>query len=279
LCFESGASFFPYGHGEKQIRKANLEKLTEMLGDAVDDVREAHFELIQAKAIVHHRSADPVQMQPISRASSHQGSNDECVGRSNDVPVVSSKPKQENEESRNLGSNTLSITDSNSSMLRQRKFRNGNGISNSDRQWQLASSIVMDLRSTRSVGRSPRQMDSGTWCFTPSRTWRKLFQSTSKIVESNHALKRAASMSNGVFNRIIENPTYAVVTFTSRQAAIAARQCQADGCGLGGWKEVTDIPTPPLADAAPMNFWSNRGLMRPVTLTINDQRKMLRRFM
>lgn len=272
-------AFFPYGRDEKKIRRANLEKLTEMLGDAEDDVREAHFELIQAKAIVHHRTGDVAQMQPISRASSHHGTNNGSVGKSTDEPVLSSKPRLANEEIQNLGS-TLGIvgrTDSNSSILRQRKFRNGS--SNSDRQWKRASSIVMEFRRTRRLERSPRAMDSGTWSFTPLRTWRKLFQRNTKMVDSNRALNRAASISNRVVNKIYKSPTYAVVTFTSRQAAIAARQCQADGCGLGGWKEVTDIPTPPLADAAPLNFWSNRGLMRPVTLTINDQRKMLRRFM
>ena len=78
---------------------------------------------------------------------------------------------------------------------------------------------------------------------------------------------------------VVDNSTYAVVTFTSRQAAIAARQCQADGSGSDRWIEVEDIPIPPLADAAPFNCWTGRGICRPVTFTIKDDQKMLRKCM
>ena len=37
----------------------------------------------------------------------------------------------------------------------------------------------------------------------------------------------------------------------SRQAAVAARQCVADGRGIKHWNEYREIPTPPLADAPP----------------------------
>jgi hypothetical protein len=38
------------------------------------------------------------------------------------------------------------------------------------------------------------------------------------------------------FITALNHPTYAVVTFTSRQAAIAARQCLADGGARNTWK-------------------------------------------
>lgn len=49
-----------------------------------------------------------------------------------------------------------------------------------------------------------------------------------------------------------EHPSYAVVTFTSRHAAIIARQCLADGGPTNSWRQVDDIPIHPLADAPPM---------------------------
>lgn len=55
-------------------------------------------------------------------------------------------------------------------------------------------------------------------------------------------------------SNIIDTDSYAVVTFTSRQAALAARQCLADGCGLDRWREIDYIPIPPLADAPPWNI-------------------------
>lgn len=67
--------------------------------------------------------------------------------------------------------------------------------------------------------------------------------------------------------------TFAVVTFTSRQAAIAARHALADGRGAGRWISIDDLPVPPLADASAFNICDCRGCCRPVTVTLNDHQK------
>mmetsp|Transcript_24447 Transcript_24447/g.67563 ORF Transcript_24447/g.67563 Transcript_24447/m.67563 type:complete len:1179 (+) Transcript_24447:381-3917(+) len=72
----------------------------------------------------------------------------------------------------------------------------------------------------------------------------------------------------------IRCPSYAVVTFTSRNAAVIARQCLADG-KIDSWKQVDDIPVYPLADAPPFS-WSPRGFMRPVTPAIPFSQKKIR---
>jgi len=74
------------------------------------------------------------------------------------------------------------------------------------------------------------------------------------------------------FNLVGES-TFAVVTFTSRQAAVAARHCLADSRGADRWNPVKDLPSPPLADAPVCNLLS---CARPVTLSINVQQKMIR---
>jgi hypothetical protein len=74
----------------------------------------------------------------------------------------------------------------------------------------------------------------------------------------------------------LDHPTYAVVTFTSRQAAIAARQCLTDGGGLDRWTKIDELPISPLADAPPRSLLHFRGFCRPVTLTISDNEKYLR---
>jgi len=84
--------------------------------------------------------------------------------------------------------------------------------------------------------------------------------------------------SGKAFITAMDHPTYAVVTFSSRQAAIAARQCLADGSATNVWRQVDDIPIPPLADAPPRNIFFFRGCCRPVTLTINYKEKKLRRW-
>jgi hypothetical protein len=153
-------------------------------------------------------------------------------------------------------------------------------------QWERVQSIVMDNQKLSSQSSSqPRLINTGEWrlpfCCSWGRTVVHHGQSIGQhIAEANaKALKRAASKSGQLVNSVVQDATYAVITFTSRQSAIAARQCLTDGSGLDMWREVEDIPIPPLADAAPFNGWSGRGLCRPVTLTLSDNQKMIRRNM
>jgi hypothetical protein len=80
-----------------------------------------------------------------------------------------------------------------------------------------------------------------------------------------------------ILDDFARDSTYAVVTFTSRQAAVAARHCLADARGADRWVNLSDLPTPPLADA-PSCGTSCRGCVRPVTLSISDTQKKIRHF-
>ena len=75
---------------------------------------------------------------------------------------------------------------------------------------------------------------------------------------------------------LVRSSSYAVVTFTSRQAAVAARHCLADSRGHDRWVAVGEIPSPPLADASVCHMSSFRGCVRPVTLSISEKQKILR---
>jgi len=70
---------------------------------------------------------------------------------------------------------------------------------------------------------------------------------------------------------LIAESTYAVATFTSRQAAIAARQCLLDGRGKDQWIPVQNLPIPPLADGPTMSCCNL------VSLTIPAQQKRYRK--
>lgn len=75
--------------------------------------------------------------------------------------------------------------------------------------------------------------------------------------------------------------TYAVVTFTSRQAAAAAKQCLETESAKEGriWMKPQDIPIPPLADAAPCTLLPFRYFCRPVTVSISEHRANLRYYL
>jgi hypothetical protein len=112
-----------------------------------------------------------------------------------------------------------------------------------------------------------RKMSTGSW-YNPFGKSRSEDLTTRKVVED--------VIPSGFFSRITKSESYAVVTFTSRQAAIAARQCLSDGSGLDGWREVDKIPIPPLADSVPWNICDCRGCCRPVTVTLPPQERRFR---
>jgi len=70
------------------------------------------------------------------------------------------------------------------------------------------------------------------------------------------------------------HPSYAVVTFTTRHAAVIARQCLSDGAPQNHWKNADDMPFYPLADAHSLDIAS----MMPVTPTISYTSKKFRRW-
>jgi hypothetical protein len=69
---------------------------------------------------------------------------------------------------------------------------------------------------------------------------------------------------------------FAVVTFTSRQAALAARHCLTDGRGENQWITYESLPLPPLADKAPCDIITCRNCCRPVTVTLGKNDVMAR---
>ena len=113
-----------------------------------------------------------------------------------------------------------------------------------------------------------RRMNSGSW-YNPFRSSRPFKNFTTRGVAET-------VIPSGFLSRITKSESYAVVTFTSRQAAIAARQCLSDGSGLDGWREVDKIPIPPLADSVPWNIFDCRGCCRPVTVTLPARERRFR---
>lgn len=74
---------------------------------------------------------------------------------------------------------------------------------------------------------------------------------------------------------LLSENSYAILTFTSRQAAAAARQYLSSSRELS----MHDIPIPPLADAAPCTLMPFRFVCRPVTVTAKDWQKNVRLYL
>jgi hypothetical protein len=154
----------------------------------------------------------------------------------------------------------------------------GQTLKQSSSRWELVESIVKSVSdSNRPTKRAEiRGMWDGKWSLPSLRSVVKGTTTT------------ATSGATGVVNKVTKTAmksldikresSYAVVTFTSRQAAVAARQCLSDGRGTNRWISYPELPIPPLADAASGELLACRNCCKPVTLSIPDRQKDYRKF-
>jgi hypothetical protein len=134
--------------------------------------------------------------------------------------------------------------------------------------WQQVEAIVSEARQSERSS-----ITSGKW------TWpslRSVFGRTKTGV--GEVTNWAKAQTAGAVEDLSRESTYAVVTFTSRQAAVAARNCLADGRGADRWVALPDLPIAPLADASTCDPCACRNCCRPVTLSINDRQKACRNY-
>jgi Late exocytosis, associated with Golgi transport len=146
--------------------------------------------------------------------------------------------------------------------------------------WAVVGALAMNSEY------SPVETDEDGERPNPNGTWElSSFAELSKTLLSGLSTfsRWTTAKSSQVVNEAVDivaaSSTYAIVTFTSRQAAVAARTVLADGRGTNRWTQVSNLPIPPLADAAACDPITCRGCCRPVTLSINDSQKKWRCFL
>jgi len=151
-------------------------------------------------------------------------------------------------------------------------------MSQSSHRWEQVNSILKTSDvGELNEGSGKREIESGVW----KKPSFKSFISTlkSEILSSvSAAVKWTKGKTDPLTAKVAKDSTYCVVTFSSRQAAVAARHCLADGRGVQRWLSEETVPVPPLADAAPCDIITCRGCCRPVTLNINENQLALRRY-
>jgi hypothetical protein len=141
--------------------------------------------------------------------------------------------------------------------------RSTNTREETESDWQKVQRAVEDHN------RKERKISQGSWtCLSINTIMRHIWKNVT------YPFKETKE----VVDEISSNSTFAVVTFTNRQAAVAARRCLADGRGMGRWAAVQNIPIPPLADASVCDPCDFRGCNRPVTLTTNPKQQFIRKY-
>lgn len=150
--------------------------------------------------------------------------------------------------------------------------------SSTGNQWDRVNSIMRGENApNQSTSDRTTDIETGVWEKPTIRSC--LSGVRSEVISCFRAIgKWTKAKSDPIASSLAKHSTYAVVTFSSRQAAVAARHCLADGRGQHRWLSLETVPVPPLADAAPCDIITCRGCCRPVTLNINQNEQLVRKY-
>jgi len=239
----SSASCGPYGCDEYAILQADIITLEDYEQEAADEVSIAIEKL--------HKARDDIRVEESNPSPSHSDSPD----------MLSIKEEVDIDGPAWIDLDNNRIADG---VTKDRTPEQTSDL------WEEAEKLVGAEHYMVQLGGRvlKRKMNTGSW-YNPFGKLRSLKDFTTRRVVEN-------IIPSGFLSRTTKSESCAVVTFTSRQAAIAARQCLGDGSGLDGWREVDKIPIPPLADSVPWNIFDCRGCCRPVTVTLPPQQRRFR---
>lgn len=210
------------------LKEADLEVLKELEVEAQEDLEEANRALIEVRASVNKTD--------VNIEGEETGSSFIARRRARDTSLLSSDAKTStcsysvsDKQSREINSGPANSQEMVSSGRRQQS-----STASSESRWQMAADIANENRQHHNRARGRHSNLSGI----PSGRWYFERQSTDISLPSH--VERSMKKGN-IVSSVVDYHTYAVVTFTSRQAAIAARQCMADGSGLGRWEELEEV--------------------------------------
>ena len=140
--------------------------------------------------------------------------------------------------------------------------------------WEMVETLAFEAKNNKRKVATPYKVQNGKWSFP---TLRRAYLGIKRKVTS--LLMWTGDNSNEATDLLARDTTFAIVTFTSRQAAIAARQCLADGRGAEAFTTARVLPVAPLADSAAFNACDFRGCTKPVTIGLNEYQKQWRKTM
>ena len=278
---QSSSSPCPLGCFPNSLKILDIEDLREMEEQLWIEIRILNQELIEAREEVVKQDDDvEVASTMVTTAASFDKGDGVGAGGGDDTSqksptgsrslVITNSPSFDNDILLDRPRLTRSISN---------KFRN-RGTPTVNDQWEKAQEVASSMKETpdttsaKMIGLnliSKTRLAFGSCGGRYNPCFKETLNSIPKyyghITETGKAFVTA-----------LHHPSYAVITFSSRQSAIAARQCLADGGANNSWQQIDEIPIPPLADAPPRKPCFCRGFCRPVTLTINYKEKKCRRW-
>jgi len=263
---QSAAACCPHGCGEGRLRRSGIDELRRLEEEAKQEVHAANLLLrkAQARAVVSSECKELL--------------NEEKKYISNEK---STKQLPTHESMDSAGSTPHDIFRAvhlhRPGSIRQRTTSRSSASETGE--WAVVDSIVSDpaydgLKLRGSKGYNSALMGVAKWP-SPRDICGVATGEPERTLDSGTDTPK--HLASNVLDTLTRETTYAVVTFTSRQAAVAARQCLADGRAFERWTTFEEVPVPPLSDAAAFQLCPCRGCCRPVTISINNRQKLLRR--
>jgi hypothetical protein len=147
------------------------------------------------------------------------------------------------------GADVFSPTESS---LRRRAFTGQSSKTNkseaeqttSSNQWEQVKNILRkDDVNVEGSNKKTHEIETGVWTVPSFReTASSMKKSFIEHLKAIGRWTRLYTRNNPLSQKIAKDSTYAVVTFSSRQAAVAARHCIADGRGVERWLSLETVP-------------------------------------
>ena len=145
------------------------------------------------------------------------------------------------------------------SSLRKRAFTGQSSKTNksetdqttSSNQWEQVKSILRkdDTDNVDRTKKKKPEIETGVWTVpTLKSTINSLKKTILDQFRTFTRWTRIVTCNNPLTQKIAKDSTYAVVTFSSRQAAVAARHCVADGRGVHRWLSLETVPVVSIFD-------------------------------
>lgn len=250
---QSASNLCVYGCGLKSLRLSSIEQLENMLEDAWAAVREANADLLEARARIFRGEARKEEPTPHRETSQKPDRHIQHVDSRDDSKQSSPSHDDDDLEGAQLDRLSEHAVESDSEELRP--LRSLPSITQPNLRKRVKS-IRAKYAAAQDLVKEMEDEDSSSIADDLKETEQ---EGCSCRPRFGHRFKKGTNKAGKALTSILDHPSYAIVTFSSRQAAIAARQCLADGRGVHRWHQVDDIPTAPLADAPPCKPFFCRG--------------------
>ena len=213
-----------------------------MEAEAAEDVRDAYLELqdVGNNAVIRHEKK-PVVPNVAEILAKHLGEEGRRAYPTTESELLKKHSLVKRKNHNLVAATTDHHRDFRSGLMRMATVR----LKKDEKKpWDTVQTIASETKNLKGNVKRNYNVSTGKWvCPTVGSVVQEVKNWVMSVLMWTTDTDEAADF-------LARDSTFAVVTFTSRQSAIAARQCLADARGASSFNTLKAMPVPPLADAA-----------------------------